>query len=126
MQGIFITLCFRIQVKVGALLIIRSENEIQPITEKANREVRRAPSFSGPLMLPNRASANSLSAPIKSSAGNQFFKFAFSIATTELVLSLVGKSYYIEYFSSNRIQRFFGGEVKGQSGANKRTVLSNI
>lgn len=47
----------------------RSENEIQPITEKANREVRRAPSFSGPLMLPNRASANSLSAPIKSSAG---------------------------------------------------------
>ncbi|RVW14914.1 Serine/threonine-protein kinase fray2 [Vitis vinifera] len=36
----------------------RSENEIQPITEKANREVRRAPSFSGPLMLPNRASAN--------------------------------------------------------------------
>ncbi|KAJ9706326.1 hypothetical protein PVL29_001714 [Vitis rotundifolia] len=47
----------------------RSENEIQPITEKANREVRRAPSFSGPLMLPTRASANSLSAPIKSSAG---------------------------------------------------------
>ncbi|XP_010541851.1 PREDICTED: serine/threonine-protein kinase BLUS1 isoform X2 [Tarenaya hassleriana] len=31
--------------------------------------VRRAPSFSGPLMLPNRASANSLSAPIKSSGG---------------------------------------------------------
>lgn len=47
----------------------RSENEIQPITEKANREVRRAPSFSGPLNLPTRASANSLSAPIKSSAG---------------------------------------------------------
>lgn len=47
----------------------RSENEIQPIPEKANREVRRAPSFSGPLMLPTRASANSLSAPIKSSAG---------------------------------------------------------
>ncbi|KAJ7952201.1 Kinase [Quillaja saponaria] len=47
----------------------RCENEIQPLVEKANREVRRAPSFSGPLMLPNRASANSLSAPIKSSGG---------------------------------------------------------
>ncbi|KAF5460498.1 hypothetical protein F2P56_020362 [Juglans regia] len=47
----------------------RSENEIQPCTEKAYREVRRAPSFSGPLMLPNRASANSLSAPIKPSGG---------------------------------------------------------
>lgn len=43
----------------------RSENENQPAAEK----VRRAPSFSGPLMLPNRASANSLSAPIKSSGG---------------------------------------------------------
>ncbi|KAL3645518.1 hypothetical protein CASFOL_010698 [Castilleja foliolosa] len=30
---------------------------------------RKAPSFSGPLNLPNRASANSLSAPIKSSGG---------------------------------------------------------
>lgn len=47
----------------------RCEIESQPPTEKSNREVRRAPSFSGPLMLPNRASANSLSAPIKSSAG---------------------------------------------------------
>ncbi|KAA8526095.1 hypothetical protein F0562_007805 [Nyssa sinensis] len=37
--------------------------------EKSQLEVRRAPSFSGPLMLPNRASANSLSAPIKSSGG---------------------------------------------------------
>ncbi|GMY30628.1 serine/threonine-protein kinase BLUS1-like isoform X1 [Fagus crenata] len=47
----------------------RTENEIQPSTEKAFRDVRRAPSFSGPLMLPNRASANSLSAPIKSTGG---------------------------------------------------------
>lgn len=47
----------------------RCEIENQPLTEKSNREVRRAPSFSGPLMLPNRASANSLSAPIKSSGG---------------------------------------------------------
>ncbi|XP_065858483.1 serine/threonine-protein kinase BLUS1-like [Euphorbia lathyris] len=46
----------------------RSENDNQP-TEKITREVRKAPSFSGPLMLPNRASANSLSAPIKPSGG---------------------------------------------------------
>ncbi|XP_044484705.1 serine/threonine-protein kinase BLUS1-like isoform X2 [Mangifera indica] len=46
----------------------RCENDTQPQTEKAS-QVRRAPNFSGPLMLPNRASANSLSAPIKSSGG---------------------------------------------------------
>ncbi|KAG5539410.1 hypothetical protein RHGRI_019827 [Rhododendron griersonianum] len=48
---------------------LRGENENQPLAERPMREVRRAPSFSGPLMLPNRASANSLSAPIKSSGG---------------------------------------------------------
>ncbi|XP_062026711.1 serine/threonine-protein kinase BLUS1-like isoform X2 [Rosa rugosa] len=47
----------------------RNENENQQAIEKAKCEVRRTPSFSGPLMLPNRASANSLSAPIKSSGG---------------------------------------------------------
>ncbi|CAJ1976348.1 unnamed protein product [Sphenostylis stenocarpa] len=47
----------------------RFENENQLSGEKSNRDFRRAPSFSGPLMLPNRASANSLSAPIKSSGG---------------------------------------------------------
>lgn len=47
----------------------RTELELQPSTEKAFQQVRRAPSFSGPLMLPNRASANSLSAPIKSTGG---------------------------------------------------------
>ncbi|KAJ4846333.1 hypothetical protein Tsubulata_005927 [Turnera subulata] len=47
----------------------RVDNENQPTTEKSTRDVRRIPSFSGPLMLPNRASANSLSAPIKSSGG---------------------------------------------------------
>ncbi|XP_062074639.1 uncharacterized protein LOC133778659 [Humulus lupulus] len=46
----------------------RCENDKAP-NEKFNNEVRRTPSFSGPLMLPNRASANSLSAPIKSSGG---------------------------------------------------------
>ncbi|XP_057520119.1 serine/threonine-protein kinase BLUS1-like [Amaranthus tricolor] len=47
----------------------RPENENQSTVEKSNRGSRRAPSFSGPLMLPTRASANSLSAPIKSSGG---------------------------------------------------------
>ncbi|KEH42902.1 putative protein kinase STE-STE20-Fray family [Medicago truncatula] len=50
-------------------LFERFENENQLPGEKINRDMRRAPSFSGPLMLPNRASANSLSAPIKSSGG---------------------------------------------------------
>ncbi|XP_045801661.1 uncharacterized protein LOC123895407 isoform X3 [Trifolium pratense] len=48
---------------------LRFENENQLSGKKSNRDMRRAPSFSGPLMLPNRASANSLSAPIKSSRG---------------------------------------------------------
>ncbi|XP_030530221.1 serine/threonine-protein kinase BLUS1-like isoform X2 [Rhodamnia argentea] len=47
----------------------RGEGETLQVTERAKSEARRAPSFSGPLMLPNRASANSLSAPIKSSGG---------------------------------------------------------
>ncbi|XP_011026795.1 PREDICTED: serine/threonine-protein kinase BLUS1-like isoform X3 [Populus euphratica] len=47
----------------------RFENEIHPTAERVTRELRKGPSFSGPLMLPNRASANSLSAPIKSSGG---------------------------------------------------------
>ncbi|CAN4077487.1 unnamed protein product [Withania somnifera] len=46
----------------------RIEIENQQPGDKAH-PVRRAPSFSGPLMLPNRASGNSLSAPIKSSGG---------------------------------------------------------
>nr|XP_011470901.1 PREDICTED: serine/threonine-protein kinase dst1 isoform X2 [Fragaria vesca subsp. vesca] len=47
----------------------RNDHENLSAIEKAKCEVRRTPSFSGPLMLPNRASANSLSAPIKSSGG---------------------------------------------------------
>ncbi|KAI3867256.1 hypothetical protein MKW98_001690 [Papaver atlanticum] len=43
--------------------------ENQPVPDKGKSNVRRAPSFSGPLMLPNRASANSLSAPIWPSGG---------------------------------------------------------
>ncbi|KAL5726772.1 non-specific serine/threonine protein kinase [Ranunculus cassubicifolius] len=47
----------------------RSDNEVLPGPEKSKRDIRKAPSFSGPLMLPTRASANSLSAPIRSSGG---------------------------------------------------------
>lgn len=50
-------------------VIERPENENQSAAEKSNRGSRRVPSFSGPLMLPTRASANSLSAPIKPSGG---------------------------------------------------------
>ncbi|XP_042010191.1 serine/threonine-protein kinase BLUS1-like isoform X1 [Salvia splendens] len=46
----------------------RYEIDNHLVAEKS-QQVRRAPSFSGPLNLPNRASANSLSAPIKSSGG---------------------------------------------------------
>ncbi|OAY74241.1 Serine/threonine-protein kinase fray2 [Ananas comosus] len=48
----------------------RSEVETQPVGEKYKRDVRRTTNFSGPLVLPNRASANSLSAPIRSSGGS--------------------------------------------------------
>jgi serine/threonine protein kinase len=64
-------------VSERGLIPERTENEIQPSTEKAFRDVRRAPSFSGPLMLPNRASANSLSAPIKSTGGNEVIQYAY-------------------------------------------------
>ncbi|XP_016735407.2 serine/threonine-protein kinase BLUS1 isoform X7 [Gossypium hirsutum] len=46
----------------------RFENESLLANERV-RQFRKAPSFSGPLMLPNRASGNSLSAPIKPSGG---------------------------------------------------------
>lgn len=60
---------------VNVLLFSRRDNDNQPSTEMPNRDVRRTPSFSGPMMLPNRASANSLSAPIKSSGGNEGIQF---------------------------------------------------
>ncbi|KAK1438544.1 hypothetical protein QVD17_04353 [Tagetes erecta] len=46
----------------------RSDNESSQAIDKIH-QVRRAPSFSGPLNLPNRASGNSLSAPIKPTGG---------------------------------------------------------
>ncbi|KAI4343156.1 hypothetical protein MLD38_027692 [Melastoma candidum] len=46
----------------------RGESEAGQLAEKTKFDVRK-PSLSGPLLLPNRASANSLSAPIKSSGG---------------------------------------------------------
>ncbi|URE31781.1 hypothetical protein MUK42_17997 [Musa troglodytarum] len=47
----------------------RTESDNQQGTEKCKRDARKITNFSGPLMLPNRASANSLSAPMRSSAG---------------------------------------------------------
>ncbi|KAG6407599.1 hypothetical protein SASPL_130595 [Salvia splendens] len=52
----------------GMLTFVEYEIDNHLVAEKS-QQVRRAPSFSGPLNLPNRASANSLSAPIKSSGG---------------------------------------------------------
>ncbi|ONK73658.1 uncharacterized protein A4U43_C04F33920 [Asparagus officinalis] len=46
-----------------------SEGDNQLAYDKSKRDVRKTPNLSGPLMLPNRASANSLSAPIRSSGG---------------------------------------------------------
>jgi hypothetical protein len=42
---------------------------VQTIPEKQRSEARKTASLSGPLSLPTRASANSLSAPIRSSGG---------------------------------------------------------
>ncbi|XP_072988211.1 uncharacterized protein [Typha latifolia] len=47
----------------------RSDVDSQAVADKYRRDARRTTNFSGPLMLPNRASANSLSAPIRSSGG---------------------------------------------------------
>lgn len=66
----------------------RCENEVQPGAEKGKREVRKAPSFSGPLMLPNRASANSLSAPIRSSG---VFKDSLDEKTKASVVQIKGR-----------------------------------
>ncbi|KAF5192909.1 Serine/threonine-protein kinase fray2 [Thalictrum thalictroides] len=66
----------------------RCENEIQPGAEKMKRDVRKAPSFSGPLMLPNRASANSLSAPIRSSGG---FRDSLDDKTKASVVQIKGR-----------------------------------
>ncbi|PWA83640.1 protein kinase superfamily protein [Artemisia annua] len=47
----------------------RYESDGSQAVDKVHHQVRRAPSFSGPLNLPNRASGNSLSAPIKPTGG---------------------------------------------------------
>lgn len=66
----------------------RCENEVLSVPEKGKREVRKAPSFSGPLMLPNRASANSLSAPIRSSG---VFKDSLDEKTKASVVQIKGR-----------------------------------
>lgn len=70
----------------------RCENDKVP-NEKFNNEVRRTPSFSGPLMLPNRASANSLSAPIKSSGGKQVVSILQSSLSLVLQCLVAQKAY---------------------------------
>ncbi|XP_039121752.1 serine/threonine-protein kinase BLUS1-like isoform X2 [Dioscorea cayenensis subsp. rotundata] len=47
----------------------RFESDSALASDKQKRDVRKGPNLSGPLMLPTRASANSLSAPIRSSGG---------------------------------------------------------
>ncbi|XP_074556695.1 uncharacterized protein LOC141812586 [Curcuma longa] len=47
----------------------RVDRDNQQGSERYIRDTHRVPNFSGPLMLPNRASANSLSAPMRSSTG---------------------------------------------------------
>ncbi|KAK8963498.1 Mitogen-activated protein kinase kinase kinase 3 [Platanthera guangdongensis] len=47
----------------------RFEGDNLLATERVRRDSRKVPNLSGPLMLPNRASANSLSAPVRTSSG---------------------------------------------------------
>ncbi|KAJ1299130.1 hypothetical protein BS78_01G508000 [Paspalum vaginatum] len=49
--------------------IIERDAGVQSVSDKQKNGTRRANNLSGPLSLPTRASANSLSAPIRSSAG---------------------------------------------------------
>lgn len=69
----------------------RSKIENQQ-AEKAH-QVRRAPSFSGPLTLPNRASANSKSAPINSSGGINTFPTS---SLTKIVLTMFYRNSHAE------------------------------
>lgn len=50
-------------------LVYDRDAAVQMISEKQRSEIRKTSSLSGPLSLPTRASANSLSAPIRSSGG---------------------------------------------------------
>ncbi|KAG6788163.1 hypothetical protein POTOM_004218 [Populus tomentosa] len=74
----------------------RFENEIHPTAERATREVRKAPSFSGPLMLPNRASANrfrdSLDEKSKTNLVQIKGRFSVTSENLDLVKSSLRKS----------------------------------
>lgn len=100
-----------IRLTAVILLITRSEND-RPSTEKVISEVRRTPSFSGPLMLPNRASANSLSAPIKSSGGEQLVQYILGSSFHQCYATLAPAIIYwlrkLCIFSSYRVSGFFG------------------
>lgn len=83
--ALYISVCSKSKLPGSCLLVNRFENESQPTAERATREVRKGPSLSGPLMLPNRASANSLSAPIKSSGGTNILLFLMITTTITIV-----------------------------------------
>lgn len=79
--------------------------------------MRKSPNLSGPLMLPNRASANSLSAPIRSSGGigdsledkskgNVIqIKGRFSVTSEHLDLVKVKVFFYLFYFNFGTINQ---------------------
>lgn len=69
---IYISVITFMKVYLIRSFLNRSENESAQAVDKSQHQVRRAPSFSGPLNLPNRASGNSLSAPIKPTGGVLF------------------------------------------------------
>lgn len=129
---------------IYGLFMIRFDENQQP-ADKVHCELRRAPSFSGPLMLPNRASANSLSTPIKPSGGDKIYLICNECIS---LVSLLCKWWLfynlpklregeplakkcrtihiclINLFSFNRIPRW--GQVKNKYGTNKGAVLSYI
>lgn len=83
-------------------LLIRCEIENHQVAEKG-QQIRRAPSLSGPLNLPNRASANSLSAPIKSSGGDYFYFSCHAITKLQVCMTKYRTAFH---FFSFRFQGF--------------------
>ncbi|KAK6146504.1 hypothetical protein DH2020_020373 [Rehmannia glutinosa] len=73
------------------------EIENHQVADKA-QQVRKAPSFSGPLNLPNRASGNSLSAPIKSSGGNYFICVVKQLLNSRYAWKMFAEAHYMSVF----------------------------
>ncbi|KAL6005673.1 hypothetical protein ACLOJK_006244 [Asimina triloba] len=100
------------------LMSERHETENQPATERYKRITRKAPSFSGPLNLPTRASLNSLSAPIRSSGGFRdsledkskanFVQIKGRFSVTSENVDLV-KIFIVRYSNLYRVTKIFPG-----------------